>query len=279
MSSTLSAKTTAPSASFTVAPGSNIGAAFTLAEREIVRFLRQPHRVIGALLQPIIFWLFLGMGLRGSFRPETASGSLPYDEYFFPGVLAMIVLFTAIFATISVIEDRKQGFLQGVLVAPVSRVWIVAGKVIGGTILALMQSLIFLALAPFAGIKLTVASVASSTLLLIVLGIALTSLGFVLAWRMDSVQGFHAIMSVVLFPMWFLSGSVFPIDGAPAWLAWVVRLNPLTYGVAALRRLLYLGQETAPLPPSVPSLPVSIGITLLFAALMLAWATRTASRR
>jgi ABC-2 type transport system permease protein len=262
-----------------VAPGSSFGALFTLAEREIVRFLRQPHRVVGALLQPIIFWLFLGMGLRGSFRPETASGSIPYDEYFFPGVLAMIVLFTAIFATISVIEDRKQGFLQGVLVAPVSRVWIVAGKVIGGTILALMQSLLFLALAPFAGIKLTVASVASSTLLLIILGIALTSLGFVLAWRMDSVQGFHAIMSVVLFPMWFLSGSVFPIDGAPVWLAWIVRLNPLSYGVSALRRLLYVGQESAPLPASVPSLPLSIGITILFAALMLAWATRTANRR
>lgn len=262
-----------------VAPGSTYGAALTLAEREVVRFLRQPHRVIGALLQPIIFWLFLGMGLRGSFRPETTSGSLPYDEYFFPGVLAMIVLFTAIFATISVIEDRKQGFLQGVLVAPVSRVWIVLGKVLGGTILALMQSLLFLALAPFAGIKLTVASVAGTTVLLIILGIALTSLGFILAWRMDSVQGFHAIMSVVLFPMWFLSGSVFPTDGAPTWLAWIVKLNPLTYGVAALRRILYLGQETAPLPPSVPSLTLSIAITIGFAIVMIAWATKTASRR
>lgn len=265
--------------SISAAPGSTFGAALTLAEREVVRFLRQPHRVIGALLQPVIFWLFLGMGLRGSFRPETPTGSLPYDEYFFPGVLAMIVLFTAIFATISVIEDRKQGFLQGVLVAPVSRIWIVLGKVLGGTILALMQSLLFLALAPLAGIKLTITSVAGTTVLLIVLGIALTSLGFVLAWRMDSVQGFHAIMSVVLFPMWFLSGSVFPTDGAPVWLVWIVKLNPLTYGVAALRRILYLGQETAPLPPSVPGLALSIAITIGFTIVMIAWATKTASRR
>jgi len=275
----MSSVTTESISQISAAPGSTFGAALTLAEREVVRFLRQPHRVIGALLQPIIFWLFLGMGLRGSFRPETTSGSLPYDEYFFPGVLAMIVLFTAIFATISVIEDRKQGFLQGVLVAPVGRVWIVLGKVLGGTILALMQSLLFLALAPLAGIKLTIASVAGATVLLVILGIALTSLGFVLAWRMDSVQGFHAIMSVVLFPMWFLSGSVFPTDGAPLWLAWIVKLNPLTYGVAALRRILYVGQEAAPLPPSVPSFAMSIGITLLFTIAMVAWATRTASRR
>jgi ABC-2 type transport system permease protein len=253
-------------------------AAWTLAEREVVRFLRQPNRVIGALGQPIIFWVFLGLGLRGSFKPETATGSVPYDQYFFPGVLAMIVLFTAIFSTISIIEDRREGFLQGVLVAPVARVWIVLGKVIGGTLLALLQSIFFLGLAPLAGIPLSWMGVGLTVLLLAVLGVALTSLGSILAWRTDSVQGFHAVMSLFLFPMWFLSGAVFPLEGAPAWLAWVVRLNPLTYGVAAIRRLLSIGVGDSAIPASVASLPWSIGVTLLFAVVMLVMATRAARR-
>lgn len=261
-----------------VSTGSTSQAAFTLAQREVVRFLRQRNRIVGALGQPIIFWLFLGMGLRGSFSPESAAGRVPYEQYFFPGVLAMIVLFTAIFATISVIEDRREGFLQGVLVAPVARIWVVLGKVLGGTILALVQACIFLALAPLAGIKLTVAGVVLSIVLLAVLGIALTSLGLALAWRTDSVQGFHAVMSVFLFPMWFLSGSVFPLDGTPGWLAWIVRLNPLTYGVAALRRLLYIATENPPIPASTAGLGLSLAVTMLFAVLMLAWAARTAER-
>jgi ABC-2 type transport system permease protein len=258
--------------------GGTWSAAFTLAEREIVRFLRQRHRIIGALGQPILFWLFLGLGLRGSFRPESEAGTIAYEVYFFPGVLVMIVLFTAIFATISVIEDRREGFLQGVLVAPVARIWVVLGKVLGGTALALLQACLFLLLAPLAGVSLTVVGVLLSVLLLVVLGIALTSLGLILAWRTDSVQGFHAVMSVLLFPMWFLSGSVFPLEGVPAWLAWIVRLNPLTYGVAGVRRLMYFGQESPPIPDSTPGLWLSLGVTLAFAALMLFVAARTARR-
>lgn len=249
----------------------------TLAEREIVRFLRQRHRVIGALVQPIIFWLFLGFGLRGSFRPPGVDSTVGYEEYFFPGVLVMIVLFTAIFATISVIEDRREGFLQGVLVAPVSRSGIVLGKVLGGTMLAMMQAVLFLILAPWAGIELTWISAILTTLHLFVLGIALTSLGFVLAWRSDSVQGFHALMSVLLFPMWFLSGSVFPADGAPNWLVWILRVNPLSYGVAGTRRLMAWGMTE--MPASVPGLWVSEIVTVAFAGVMLAWAVQSASSR
>jgi ABC-2 type transport system permease protein len=218
------------------------------------------------------------MGLRGSFRPDTPAGGIPYDQYFFPGVLAMIVLFTAIFSTISIIEDRREGFLQGVLVAPVDRVWVVLGKVFGGTVLALFQSMIFLAIAPLAGLPLSVLGTLGTLALLVVLGIALTSLGSVLAWRTDSVQGFHAVMSLFLFPMWFLSGAVFPIEGAPFWLAWIVRLNPLTYGVAGIRRLLAWGTAADTVPASAASLPVALSVSVCFAVLMLAWATRTAGR-
>jgi ABC-2 type transport system permease protein len=215
---------------------------FTLSQRELVRFFRQKNRVFGALVQPIIFWLLFGAGLGGA--RVGSSGSLDYS-HFFPGTLVMIILFTAIFATISIIEDRREGFLQGVLVAPVPRWSIVMGKVLGGAAIAMLQGVMFLFLGWITGwLGLFQVRVISSTTtvmdwiaaiaLMLVISIALTALGFVIAWRMDSTQGFHAIMSVFLLPMWLLSGAFFPMD-VGGWLGWIVRLNPLTYGVAGLR--------------------------------------------
>lgn len=254
-------------------------AAATLAERELVRFFRQRNRVIGALGQPIIFWILFGSGLRSSFRPggAGAGSALSYEEYFFPGVVVMIVLFTAIFATISIIEDRQKGFWQEILIAPVPRGMVVLGKVLGGTILALIQAWLFLVIAPFAGISLSAASFAAASLILLVLGFALTSLGVSLAWKMDSTQGFHAIMSVFLMPLWLLSGAFFPADGAPPWLAWIIALNPLTYGVAALRRVIYLARPDALAGLALPGLPVSLVVTALFAAAAFAAAIRIAA--
>src|SRR5436190_1703713 len=132
---------------------------WTLTWRELLRFFRQRSRVVGALGQPLIFWVLFGAGLRGSFQaPEWAPSGMSYQEYFFPGVTVMIVLFTAIFSTISIIEDRREGFLQGVLVAPVSRLSLVLGKLCGGTALALVQSGLFLTLAPAVGMSLSPAA-------------------------------------------------------------------------------------------------------------------------
>jgi len=257
-------------------------AAYTLAVRELVRFFRQRHRVFGALGQPILFWLLFGAGLGPSFAlPGASSGGLSYSEYFFPGTLVLILLFTAIFATISIIEDRREGFLQGVLVAPVPRGAMVLGKVIGGTLIALLEALIFLALG-VAWLRLPSGPVglAGAVLLLAVIGLALTSLGFVLAWRMDSTQGFHAVMNVFLMPMWLLSGAFFPSAGG--WLGWVIRLNPLTYGMAALRRLLYWNATpealAQALPAGLPGMAVSLSVTVAFAVVMLALAAWSASR-
>src|SRR5918993_5312260 len=125
--------------------------AISLCHRELVRFLRQRHRVIGALATPIVFWLLIGGGMGRSFRVEGLPGGGDYLRFFFPGTIVMILLFTAIFSTISVIEDRREGFLQSVLVAPVSRMSIVLGKTLGGTVLATLQGLLFLLLAPTIG--------------------------------------------------------------------------------------------------------------------------------
>lgn len=232
--------------------------AWTLWKREIVRFFRQPSRVAGAAGSPLVFWLLIGSGLSGSFRLPGGPADLDFLEYFFPGTVVLVLLFAAIFSTISIIEDRHEGFLQGVLVAPVSRTAIVAGKVLGGATLAWLQGIVFLALAPFAGLRLTVASGLAAAGVLAVLAVSMTAIGFAFAWVLDSVQGFHAVMNLVLIPMWLLSGAFFPLSGAPAWLSALMRLDPLTYGVAALRWVLY-GRE-AQLGSGVPGPALSIAL-------------------
>ena len=196
--------------------------AMSLARRELVRFIRQPNRVVGALATPIVFWLLIGAGMGSSFKSDAVSGN--YIRYFFPGTILMILLFTAIFSTISIIEDRREGFLQSVLVAPVGRMAIVLGKVLGGTVLAFGQGLIFLILAPTVHIQLSPLTFLLAALMMFLLSFALTALGFCIAWRMSSTQGFHAIMNLFLMPMWFLSGALFPADQAWGAVRWIMRL-------------------------------------------------------
>ena len=255
---------TAPSS--TISPTPVIA---TLAKRELVRFFRQRNRVIGALVQPIMFWALFSLGLR--------SNDLGF-EFFFPGTIAMILLFTAIFATISIIEDRREGFLQSVLVAPAPRWAMVLGKIVGGASIAMLQALLFLALG-WLTLKLTSSGFdfIMAIVLMVVLAVALNSLGFLIAWRMESSQGFHAIMSVFLFPMWLLSGSLFPAS-AESWVTFISRFNPLTYGVAGLRH--YFQFENSPVAvDSLPSLPVCWIVTILFAVVMLVLSWRIAGTR
>ena len=250
-------------------------AIMTLWWREMVRFLRQRSRVVGALGQPLVFWVLLGAGFRASFQPAGAAG-VGYLEYLYPGIITLILLFTAIFSTIAVVEDRKTGFLQGVLVSPVSRTSIVLGQALGGTSLALLQGCLFLLLAPAAGIGLTMSSAFLAVGIMFLVAFALTSVGLIIAWRMDSTQGFHAIMNLILMPVWFLSGAFFPATDGPTWLTWVMYINPLTYGMAALRGCLYLGTpvDAGPLPALFPSLI----ITMIFAVIAFVIATSTAQR-
>lgn len=260
---------------------------YTLAARELVRFFRQRTRVVGALGQPIIFWILFGMGLHGSFQPPAwAPETMTYQEYFFPGIAVLILLFTAIFSTISIIEDRREGFLQGVLVAPIPRLSLVLGKVCGGTILAVLQAALFLligpvltwtGLAPTIQFETTFAGALAVLGFLTLLAFTLTALGYLIAWPLDSTQGFHAIMSVLLMPMWLLSGAFFPAEGS-GWLAWIILLNPLTYGVAGLRRLMYWDTEL-PVSSGLPSLSVCLLITAMFCAACLTAAVRLTGRR
>ena len=243
-------------------------AIYTLWRRELAQFLRQRSRIVGALGTPVVFWVLLGSGLGSSC--SVGSLGVPaggYLEYFYPGTLALILLFTAIFSTISVIEDRHDGFLQGVLVSPVPRSAIALGKILGGTTLALLQASLFLFLAPLANTQINIASVPLLLAVLVILAFALTSLGFVLAWMLDSTQGFHAIMNLLLFPMWLLSGAVFPASGAAGWIRGVMLVNPMSYGVSALRTVLTnptIGTETASISITRPLVFVAtFGLVML----------------
>ncbi|MGA8153980.1 MAG: ABC transporter permease [Terriglobales bacterium] len=236
--------------------------AFTLWWREVVRFYRQRSRVVGVIASPLLFWLVIGSGFGTSFRSGNSPGQQHYLDYFYPGALIMIVLFTSIFTMMSVIEDRKEGFLLSVMVAPVPRSAIVLGKVLGGTTLATIQGLIFLAFAPFVGVHLGIADFLLVVLVVFLVSFALTGLGFVIAWPMDSTQAFHAIINLFLIPLWLLSGALFPISGASGWLRLLMRINPLTYGVEALRILLF------PESPAVSSLPVCLAALGMFTLVM-----------
>ena len=242
--------------------------------REMVRFARQRSRVIGALVTPLLFWVLLGFGADRAFDTGTG-GDVGYLAYFFPGALVMILLFTAIFSTISVIEDRREGFLQGVLVSPAPRFAIVLGKVFGGATIASLQGLVFLALFPLVTDSWPgFGAFALAALMLPVIAVGLTGLGLVLAWPMDSTAGYHAMMNILLMPMWFLSGSVFPAATAPMWMRAVMMVNPLTYGHQALAGLLLGDGAGDPLVPLWASVLIAVG----FAVAMIAWATRLANR-
>lgn len=256
--------------------GVSILAVATLWWREITRFRRQRSRVIGALGQPVVFWLLLGGGLSASFRPMGVPEGTNYLEYFYPGIIVLVMLFTAIFATIAVVEDRREGFLQGVLIAPVSRATIVLGQAFGSTTLALLQGMLLLLLAPIAGVSLSLWSVVTVAVVLFWLAFGLTNLGLIIAWRMQSTQGFHAIMNLLLIPLWLLSGAFFPVTGVPVWLVWIMRINPLTYGMAALRRCLYFTRVEA--AGAVPALAPAFGVILLFGLLTLLGAIHVAKR-
>ncbi len=249
-------------------------AIYSLWHRELVRFLTDRSRLVSSLGQPVIFWmLFAGALNQSNFRP----GDLSYGEYFWVGGLAMTLLFTAIFSTITVIEDRKEGFLQSVLVSPVPRSSIALGKILGCTTLAMINGLLFFALLPLAGVPVSFGSVLATVGVMFVLAMALAGMGYSLAWVMDSTTGYHGIMMALFMPMLLLSGAFFPVQGAHWVMKWIMTINPLTYGVGALRHTLYPENQLA--TAYLPSLPVCLGVSVAFAAAMFALGTMITLRR
>jgi ABC-2 type transport system permease protein len=206
---------------------------YSITYREILRFYRQKGRVLSTLVTPLIFWMLLGLGLNQNFSFQGVQSS--YFEFLIPGNLVLVILFASIFSTISLIEDRNSGFMQGVIVAPIPREMIVLGKVLGGSLLALLQGFIYLVLVVVISQKFSVVGFLSQLLILFILSLSLVSLGFYFAWKLNSTQGYHAVMNILLFPMWFLSGALFPYESAPLVMKVLMKLNPLHYGLLSLK--------------------------------------------
>jgi ABC-2 type transport system permease protein len=226
--------------------------AATLWQRELVRFWRQKSRVLGVVASPLVFWLLIGSGSNDLGR-------------FYSGSLVLTVMFSAIFSTISIIEDRREGFLLSMLVSPAPRTSMVLGKILGSATLAWIQGLIFLCFAPLAGVSIEPLELIPVAAAIFLISFTLTGLGFVIAWKMDSTAGFHGIMNLLLVPMWMVSGALFPMATAHGWVKAIMWINPLTYSVALLNHTLRLANAS---PGMMESLVVTavFGLVLLMAS-------------
>jgi ABC-2 type transport system permease protein len=230
--------------------------AVTLWQRELVRFWRQKSRVMGVVASPLIFWLVIGYGSNDLGR-------------FYSGALVLTVMFSAIFSTITIIEDRREGFLLSMLVSPAPRTSLVLGKIMGSATLAWIQGLIFLAFAPLAGVSIHPLELLPVAGAIFLISFTLTGLGFVIAWKMNSTAGFHGIMNLLLLPMWMVSGSLFTMATAHGVIKMLMWINPLTYSISLLNATLHLPNAD---PGAIESAAITaaIGLLLLLACGMLA---------
>ena len=212
-------------------------------ERELIRYTRNRTRIVSGLIQPVLFLFVLGYGMSSLVG---TTGGFNFRQFVFPGVVAMSVVMTAMFSAISIVWDREFGFLREMLVAPVSRTALVLGKTAGGASVAAVQGTIMLVLAPLVGVHLTPLLVVEVIGLELLMAVAMTAFGVFVASRIQRMEAFQVVMQMLLMPMLFLSGALFPLTGLPKWLMVITRINPLTYAVAPLRQVVFAAQNMTP---------------------------------
>lgn len=223
---------------------------WVVAYREILRFVTERSRIVGSLMMPLLLLVVFGAGFTnviGAMAP-----GVDYIQFMYPGIIAITVLTTSLFAGISVVWDREYGFLREILVAPLSRTGIVLGKAFGATAQAGLQAGLMLILAPILGVELSLGIILGLIPLITILSLGLAGLGILMASFMRSQQGFQTLMQVVIFPLIFLAGVFFPVNQVPVWMEVISKVNPLTYGVDAIRQV-FLGEQAG---------IVAIGVTL-----------------
>ena len=267
---------------------SDLRAASIVWRRELIRFRRDRLRAVTSLIQPLLFLLVLGTGLS-----SLANASMPpgvsFKAFIYPGVLAMSVMFTAIFSAASIVWDREFGFLREMLVAPVSRSAIVIGKIFGGATIATFQGIIMLALAGLADVPYNPVLLITLAAELFLLAFTLTSFGVMMAARIKQIQAFMALTQMLVMPLFFLSGALYPLTGLPGWLSVLTRIDPLTYVVGPMRHAVFTHLN---LPPEamqavspgitwagwVVPIGLSLGIVAVMGLVMMAVAIVTFSR-
>ena len=238
-----------------------MNAAIALTKRELIRLLREPTRIVALLGTTLLFWLVIGAGFSGSFAPgQSETQSTGFAGYLLPGMVLMIALFGSIMAAISLIQDRQEGFLQSVLVSPAPAWSVVASKTLAGVLAVLIQTAPLLVGARLLGVEATVTGTLLALAAIACASAGIINVGMLLAWRINSVSGFHGVMNLVLLPMWLLSGALFPIDGAAGWMGIVMRANPLHWCHRATAGSLGIGAE-----PGWIAWGVTVGFALVSA--------------
>ncbi len=247
----------------------NLRAIYSIWLRDIIRYRRDKYRLISSLAQPALFLFVFGNGLARGLAIDiqrTGGGSESYVSFIFPGIIGMTLLFTSVFTAVSIVWDREFGFLKEVMVAPISRWSIAVGKALGGSTVALIQGVIVLLLAPFLGLQLSFLTLFALIPLMYLISISLTSMGIVIAVKMETMEGFQMVLNFLVMPIFVLSGAMFPLSNLPGWLHFLTRINPLSYGVDALRGLM-LGPSVAEF-----SLGFDVAILSVFAVIMMFFA-------
>ncbi len=268
----------------------SVRAVYIIWYRDILRYWRDRWRLVASLAQPLLFLVVFGSGLSSSLGGGLFGGKsgLSYVQFMFPGIIGMSILFTAIFGAMSIVWDREFGFLKEVLVAPIDRWSVAIGKALGSTTQAMIQGLIILILAPFVGVHLSLVTVLEIVPLAAVLAFGLSSLGVAIASMMRSLQGFQVVMNFLMMPMFFLSGALFPLTNLPGWMTVLTRLNPASYGIDPLRRVV-LSDSGLPnalidrlgltIGGQLLAIPLEVSIMFAFGLVMLGIAVMSFQRR
>ena len=244
----------------------NLRAIYIIWYREVLRWWRNRSRIVGSFGMPILFLFIFGSGLSpamGSLTQGIASEGTGIDfvMFIFPGIIGMNVLMSSMMSGISIVWDREFGFLKEILVAPINRTAVAIGKTLGGSTVGMIQGMLLLVLAPLIGVSISAEMVVKLVPLLFLISFSITSLGVLIGARMKSTEGFQVIMQFILMPMIFVSGALFPMRNLPAWMNFLVKVNPVTYAIDPLRKIIF---EAQGLPASVlEMLPqAGLGVTL-----------------
>lgn len=239
---------------------------YTVWLRDIKRYYRDKPRIIGSFAQPILFLFVLGTGIASSFSTFGGGGGKEFLDFMFPGIVGMTVLFTSFFSAMSIVWDREFGFLREILVAPISRTSIVVGKLLGGSTIAMFQGAIILLFSPLLKIPITFVIFFKVLGIMFLVAIAISAMGIVLASVIKSMQAFQVITNFLLMPMFFLSGALFPLNNTVKWMNVVSKINPLSYGIDAMRTMI-LNNPVLQLYPLWLDIMVLVSVTLVMSIL------------
>ena len=240
-------------------------AIYVIVAREFKKFIREKSRLFSAIARPLLWLFIVGAGIS---RLVPGNTGVPYTQFIFPGIIGMTILFSSMFSSISIIWDKEFGFMKEILVAPVSRLSIVVGKALSGTLISTLQAIIILAFFPILGFKLGLMQIIGIVFICASVSFCISAFGIVLATFYDSYESFSVIMNFIIMPMFFLSGAMYPVKSLPAVLKIVAKLNPLTYGIDALKHAIF-PHETGPMGPDFPIMTSVTVIILTSAAFVL----------